>query len=453
MEQNSPKVLLEKYHSKKLNKDSLIQQLIELIEISNIADLRLESITILDLLQVQNHSFFKTLEHLLISDSNWKIREAAANYLKGNYFTACYEPIKWAFFHDDSPQIQTTLFITLKEIIQDKVKIHSPAARNFLVNEITLIESKEFKIGFEDLCEKHSLPEVSIEELGEILINYFIYVYLQKIYWRLKIKINKCKITELDFIFKGLMKLPEILKHLTHLEKLVLRYNQLVELPEWLGSLQTLTELNLNVNSLISLPKSIGSLHDLELLSLWKNELEMLPNSIGKLKSLKYLNLRLNHIKELPYTISQLSLLVELNLHDNRLKRLPESIGKLGALKKLNLSWNEINELPDSIGNMKFLEVLDLERNELSVIPDSISSLRSLEFLNLRDNKIEQLPENLKNIRSLKILNLTRNRLHVVPEILSELSNLEELYLGENFINELPKSLKNEEKRGLKIYW
>ncbi|MHA1803128.1 MAG: leucine-rich repeat domain-containing protein [Promethearchaeota archaeon] len=456
MKYNSLRLLIEKFHSSKINRPLLISQLLEILETGEDVEARLESISILDTLKVKNEQYYNTLENLLISESNWEIRKAAATSLKSNFPNTCYEPLKWALFHDDVPLSLKTIFTYLIEIIKEKARHESSEVRKFLINEINQINIKEFKIGLEELCTKTSLNRIELKELKEIIINYFTYVYLRNIYWRLKIKVESCKITELDFIFKGLKRVPDAIQHLTSLKKLVLRYNQLEEIPNWLGTLHSLTVLNLNVNNIMYLPRSIGELKNLEELSLWKNELNLIPSSLGSLHSLKNLNLRLNKLIELPDSICNLKSLIFLNLHDNKLKALPDSIGNLSSLKMLNLSWNELISLPDSIGALKSLEILDLERNQLTFLPDSIGSLKSLEVLNLKDNKIKRLPKTIKNLKSLKTLNLTRNELAEVPEFLSELASLEELYLGENHVLELPSSLKRLEKHRqekLKIYW
>lgn len=449
----SPYLILENYQLNKITKESVISQLIELVEISDDIPFRLESIKILEKFKVKNQELFVVLENLLVSDSNWKIRKAAALYLKNDFFYISYKPIKWAFFNDDSQQCLSVLFEALVENLEEKLKQNLVGSRAFFIEEIKSIKTKEFRIGFEDLCLRKSIIKVKTEELADILINYYVFIYLSKIYWRLKIKIESCKITELDFIFKGLTSIPEVIKNLSFLRKLILRYNQLMNLPKWIGSLHSLIELNLNVNNIKSIPSEFGSLSELKYLLLWKNELSELPNSIGNLKSLKYLNLRLNMLNKLPDSICKLNELIDLNLHDNKIKKLPKSFGNLRSIKELNLSWNELIELPDSIGDMESLKVLDLERNELEKIPESIGSLKSLEILNLKDNKIQELPYSIKNLKSLKILNLNRNQIKFVPEFLSKLNSLEELYLGENKFEDLPNSLIFLEKKGLKIYY
>ena len=147
-------------------------------------------------------------------------------------------------------------------------------------------------------------------------------IYGDIVIWRAKVNnsdhlfkydITTEKIIELDFIFKGLTKLPEAIKHLTNLKKLTLRYNQITELPDWIESLLALESLNLNINNINKLPATIGSLLNLKELLLWKNELQDLPNSICFLQSLEHLNLRLNQLKLLPHDLGNLIIIDHLN--------------------------------------------------------------------------------------------------------------------------------------------
>ena len=94
----------------------------------------------------------------------------------------------------------------------------TPKQDGGVIHEINQIEDKDFRIGFEILTETKSAHEFTRIELTEILLNYFAIVLLKKTYWRLKYSIRDCKVIELDFIFKGLTKLPEALKYLTSLK-------------------------------------------------------------------------------------------------------------------------------------------------------------------------------------------------------------------------------------------
>lgn len=405
-----------------MDKQSGVQQLIALIENSTKIKYRLESLQILREISINFENFggnddtlLSFFENLLISDTNEIIRNEAALILSQVYKDNALNPIRWALLHEESPLCLQTILNALITIVENIVLRNEPITKLILVHEIKQISDKEFKIGFEVLKSTQKVQEFTPRELADILINYFTIVYLKKSYWRLKYTIEGCKIVELDFIFKGLTKLPDAIKNLTFLKKLILRYNQIIELPNWIESLCALESLNLNVNNINNLPSTIGNLSHLKELLLWKNELQDLPDSICSLQSLKYLNLRLNQLKFLPYELGNLINLLDLNLHDNKLTEIPESISSLKLLETLNLSWNLLTTLPLSISSLSSLISLDLERNELIHVPASIGSLSSLRILNLGDNKLKDIPETIGNLKELRILNLSRNRLTKLP--------------------------------------
>ncbi|MHA2280926.1 MAG: leucine-rich repeat domain-containing protein [Promethearchaeota archaeon] len=449
----TPERVYEEFSKNIIDKPSATKLLLSLIENSEREEVRIESIKKLNHIGVKDDEVFKLLENLLISDSNETMRKTAAIVLRNNFIDKALEPVKWAFIHEESPACLATTYSALIEIITNLASRPNPINRDILLSEVKNIKRKEFKLGFEALCDTKKIENVTRKELVELLINFLTIILLEKSYWRLKYKIKNCKIIELDFIFKGLTRLPESLKYLSHLKTLILRYNQLTQIPDWIGTLNCLETLNINVNNLNELPPSIGALSSLRELSLWKNELNYLPNTIGNLVSLDTLNLRLNQLKSLPATIVKLTSLQDLNLHDNQIIHLPESIGNLKSLRYLNLSWNRLKMLPVSLGYLPSLKFLDLERNELSYIPDSIGLLSSLESLNLSDNNLDILPNSIGNLSSLQYLNLSRNDLNSLPKSIEFIKTLQELYLGENNFSSFPKKVRKLEEKGVKVYY
>jgi hypothetical protein len=434
--------------------------LIALIENSTKIKHRLESLHMLREISInfenfggERDSLISFFENLLISDTDELIRNEAALILFHENEEKALNPMRWALHHEESPLCLQTILNSLIKIVENLIQKKEPIAKLIMVHEIKQIKDKDFKIGFETLKSTKEAGDFTLRALADILINYFVLVYLKKSYWRLKYRIEQCKILELDFIFKGLTKLPNAIKHLRYLKKLTLRYNQITELPDWIESIRDLESLNLNVNNINMLPTTIGSLSHLEELLLWKNELQYLPDSICSLLSLKYLNLRLNQLKLLPYDIGNLISLLELNLHDNKLTEVPDSISSLKLLETLNLSWNLLTTLSSSITNLKSLKSLNIERNELSEIPESIGSLTSLEILNIGDNKLENVPETIGSLKNLKILNISRNRLTSLPNSILSLENLEELYLSDNNLDIDSTFMKKLIDKGLKIYF
>ncbi|MHA1509776.1 MAG: leucine-rich repeat domain-containing protein, partial [Promethearchaeota archaeon] len=395
-----------------------MQQLISLIEHGNLTKQRVESLQTLKKIYdtygnvgIEKEVIYNFIENLLISDSDDKIRNEAALMLHQSFKDKALKLMRWTLNHEESSTILSTTYNSLISILTFIKKKNDSFGKIALLQEIDQIKDKDFKIGIDILKSQSDVKECSHSDLTEILTNYYSLIYLKKLHFRLKYTIEDCRVVELNFIFKGLTKLPNAISHLLNLRILSLRYNQITEIPEWISNFHSLETLNLNINNINNLPKTLGSLQNLKELTLWKNELQKLPSSISSLKSLKILNLRLNQLNILPKKFGNLENLEELNLHDNKLTNLPLSFSSLKSLKMLNLSWNLLTTLTEPITELVSLKLLDLERNELFTASPSISSLTSLEILNLCDNKLESIPETIGKLKNLKILNISRNKL------------------------------------------
>lgn len=453
-----PSRIYEDFSHSLIDKYSAIDKLIVLIENSNNVQIRLNSIRFLEKIggnfrdnASMKDKVYKLFENLLISDSNDKVRNIAAKLLGEKFLENSLNPLKWALLHEQSALCLRTIFQYLITIIKSLDQTNDRVSKFILLHEIKQMQNKEFKIGFEQLINQRNL-KVPNHELYLILLNYFTIIYLEKSFWRLKYKIENCKVIEIEFQFKGLIEFPDAIQYLDSLKKLILRYNQITIVPKWIKNLKFLEVLNLNVNNITKLPESIGALSYLKDLSLWKNEIEILPNSISSLKSVETLNLRLNQLKELPFEIGSLRSLKELNLHDNKLKTLPDSISNLKNLERLNLSWNQIQSIPNSINLLSNLRVLDLERNELSHIPETMGELKNLENLNLSDNNLSRIPATFGLLKNIKYLNLSRNKIENIPDSMNSLLSLKELNLIDNNLRNIA-SLKKLEHRGVIIYY
>ena len=444
--EKTPLNLLGNFLNELIDKESFLQQLITLIENSNSLKLRLSVINALNTIKKKGFSFepksneiFQVFENLLISDSSDEIRRAAASFLRINFAEKAFDPMRWALHHESSPE-------TLEFIIESLISYINNIDNFKSINIEDLFQDIDFKICIQEKSEKNE-----IDDIKEVIINYFSLVYLKKVFWRLKIGLHSCFITSLDFTFKELTKLPESLKYLHGLKKLIGKYNQLTEIPGWISSLKSLEILNLNVNNINKIPSSISQLKSLKELSLWKNDLTSLPESMCELNNLELLNLRLNSLEFLPSALGKLKNLKFLNLHDNRLNLIPSSITDLTNLENLNMSWNLITSVPVHLTSLSSLKYLDLERNELEQIPSDFSNMKSLILLNLSDNHLRNLPTNIKFPKNLKILNISRNNLEDIPIQFAQLESLEELYIGQNNFQEDPECIQVLKDKGVKI--
>ena len=443
--EKAPLDILDKFLNKSIDKESLIDQLLTLIESGISVNLRLSAINAIDDIRKKGFNFgpksdnvFQIFENLLVSDSSEQLRSAAASFLSSNFAERTLYPMLWALYHENSPP-------TLKIIIESLVNYILNSENLNLTDLRANIQDFEFKVCIEDKLRQNKT------EIKDIIINYLILVYLKKVYWRLKYKVQDCHIVSLDFTFKELTIFPELLKYLSGLKNLTLKYNQLTTIPSWINSLNSLEVLNLNVNIISEIPSSIGQLKLLKEFSLWKNELTYLPNSISELYNLEALNLRLNNLEYLPEELGNLRNLKILNLHDNKLTNIPKSIINLKKLQNLNLSWNLLKSLPVSLTKLSSLEYLDLERNDLERIPNDLSNMVSLRFLNLSDNRIKEFPENMEFPRNLVTLNISRNNLNKIPKGLIQLDFLEELYIGQNDFQEPLETIQALKQKNVKI--
>ena len=464
--ETSPNQIYDKYINGRLDKSSTIDQLISIIENSNHAFIRAESLKILEKLGAKQNKVFHILENLLISDSNERVRNHAAHAIRTLFIDRAFDPMQWAYDHEPSAKCLVTIILSLGEIPTYKSK-------SFLLKKLSKIENPQFKKHLDYLFKSEKFNNYSNKHLAEILNNYIVVKYFEDRFSRIYYKIREGFVTELDlssissnvFGWNILKRLPEFISVLQKLTKIDLKINRISTLPYSLGYIVSLKYLDLSNNIIKRLPTSIGMLISLEYLYLRYNNLRTIPSSIGFLENLKVIDLRHNKINTLPNSLKKLSNLEVLDLHGNQIHTIPDSIGKLSSLKKLELGLNNIKEMPNWLQNLQALEILGLGGNklltklpewivsfpslsELSLydnnlkkLPGSIGNLRSLEELTLRNNQIKDLPESLKNLQSLKRLNLSWNNFTSLPEWIGSLSSLEELNLWGNKLHSLPESL------------
>ncbi|MFX1277028.1 MAG: hypothetical protein ACFFAT_18540 [Promethearchaeota archaeon] len=414
----SPDKILSNYSNGTLDKETTIEKLIDLIENSNFHNIRTEGVNVLGKIGIKSQNIFNLLENLLISDSDESVRIAAARIINRDYYENAFKPINWALIYEYSPELLKILYQTIIKTLNFLVSTNS---RSMLENGLKYVKNSEFKIGYETLYEQKTIEKLEIQELSDILINFYTLLFFKKKFWRIQYKISNSKIIELDFQFKGLKTVPEEIKNLKFLKKLSLRYNQITTIPDWIDSLTLLEELDLYSNSLTSLPSSIGKLRFLKFLSLNINKLEELPNEICSLSHLEVLDLGLNQLKVIPESIGDLISLKKLNLFENYLTFLPASLGELINLEYLNVSCNMIISLPESLGNLSKLKVLNCEKNKLKSIPKFIKNLILLEYLNISKNNLVEIPESVINLEFLKEFYFGGNNLTQIPQFIEKL--------------------------------
>lgn len=135
--------------------------------------------------------------------------------------------------------------------------------------------------------------------------------------------------------------------------------SNLRELHDDIRHLSHLQSLILCRNKISSVPKSIGELKSLKVLDLSVNELQTLPEEICSLSELTTLNVSCNHITALPDGLNSCTKLSSVNVGKNVLLCLPEDLfsPKLELLNTLIASENNIEQLSSDIHNLPALKV------------------------------------------------------------------------------------------------
>jgi Leucine-rich repeat (LRR) protein len=457
----TPEAIYKDFINGDLDRLFATELLLTLIDNAEKVETRLESLNVLDKIQIDDEKTFKFLEHLLISDFNEAIRNLTCVVLKNHYLDKCLDSFIWAFEHESSLRCLTTILRAIGESNSNK-------AKSVLSNKIISLKKTSSSNKQSSLPEIIKFTSITNDELAEILINYYVITVLKKTFGYFKFKSDKLGfIVELDLsnverYSPNLNKLEVFLSSIFSLKCLKrcdLRFNHLMNLPEIRNS--GLEYLDLSYNKLNRLPE-LSKFTSIKSLNLKSNLLRSLPESIGKLKSLENLNLRNNYLTNLPNSITMISSLNSLDLHGNKMNSIsvrlndsirelelgwnglltiPNSLKNLKSLTKFGLGGNKLPILPSWLGIFSSLKELDLYDNKLLEIPESMGLMKSLEKLNLRNNQLTDLPASMRNLKALKSLNLSWNGFKTLPEWIGELSSLEELNLWGNKLEILPQSI------------
>ncbi|NVM18899.1 MAG: leucine-rich repeat domain-containing protein [Candidatus Lokiarchaeota archaeon] len=268
----NPNTIYEEYVNNRLDKITVIKQLISIIENYDDNAIREESIKVLGKVKLISEDLFDLFENLLLSDSSEIIRNAAAIYLSEHHLNDSLAVFKWALQYEKSINCLLTIARTL-------VKINSKESKTILIEQLKKIrktqyinlekgyENKRYKKALKPLIKRNKIANFSHQQLGEILINFFTVKKLiediPNVYFELNsanLLVEKLDLSDyLEFEVKGtpwgwknnLRDLSEIsgLKNLKNLKKLDLSNNQ-IENVKGLVELQNLTHLILSNNQI-----------------------------------------------------------------------------------------------------------------------------------------------------------------------------------------------------------
>jgi Leucine-rich repeat (LRR) protein len=267
-----PNSIYQKIIKNRITKFEAIEFLVSIIEKSDDTSLRLESLNVLNKLNVKNQAIFKIIESCLISDEYEDIRIISAEIILSNYLEVGLKSLEWVILNDKSPKVLSLLGHMLKN------------RQSYLFEVLNQIYFQRI----EQIALKYNLVPEEVPfllDLGFNIDNNNLF------YWE---SINKMIYAEnIVCIIKD--------KHILELS-LSLR-NQL---PSSISLLKNLKYLNLSCNYLTNLPDSLSELSHLENIDLSWNNFSTVPDVLSNLKSIEKINFRNNNIQELPNWLSLL---------------------------------------------------------------------------------------------------------------------------------------------------
>ena len=199
----NPKKIYEDFKNNNIDRFTAAKLLKSLIENSDITSIRIESLTILEKLNLYDNNTFKFIENLLISDSNTRIRLTAANIIKNNFIEKGLDPMKWV--------IQYEIDIDcLKTILDTLVIIGNTESRLILINEIKKIrkekyldkskriDNKKFKRSIKKVLKERKDESFSHEELAQIIINFKVIAVLTQKFYSVYFELENALVVKLD---------------------------------------------------------------------------------------------------------------------------------------------------------------------------------------------------------------------------------------------------------------
>jgi Leucine-rich repeat (LRR) protein len=253
---------------------------------------------------------------------------------------------------------------------------------------------------------------------------------------------------------KKLTAIPEKIKQLKNLRKLVIKDIPIKEIPAWIKDLKELRSLTISPSK-----EETAQNEDPCLI----NEI---PDELWELKNLQYLTIRNTNIKKISKNIEQLTNLIELDISENQLIDLPSSIEKLKNLERLEVtssipderteyyynekplrkSWVVIDSVNEGLSEDEYLKKYNVEirtnnnlYSGLTNIPKSISQLKKLTYLDLSGNKELQLSDEIGKLTELRELKINEMDLKEIPEGIQNNIKLHTLSVTQNpNIKEIP---------------
>jgi len=311
----SPDTIYSGLKNKEISKNIAVDQLISLIEGSNIPKIRSESISILNRLKIHDPKIFKIIESSLLSDENPNVRRSAVNLIGHQYLKEGLDTLTWVVQHEKSPLVQKAIFDLNLDLTNPRLKSLSITLNEYLAKialEVGIISAEaKFILDLEAIF-AHNDENYALE-----LKSYQFYKKLKDPelgeFW---LTINNKHIESLSFNYfnwRYMKQKPDMFDSIANLQNPVVYLN-------------LLRKFHLGYNDNLIIPESISLLTKLKKLNLNKNNIRELPKSMFFLSNLKYLDLSYNMLKDIPREITNLKSLTALRIQNNQVSKIPEAV-------------------------------------------------------------------------------------------------------------------------------
>jgi len=420
-----------------LNKDTVVEMLLSLIESSDSEDIRIECIEVFGKIANKSLKVFKILENYLLSDESPLVRAAAAKAAINNYPKIGFNSLLWTIEHDNSSIILKTIYEAFENsdnedfgILINKLNEKLKTIYGIVPKECKFFLDLDVQVNF--FNPNFFSIYLSNSITGVISGNYMMCAT------------KNSHVKALNLSNWEISKVPDSIGNLIELNHLILKDNNLKNIPESISLLKNLETLELGNCQISSLPDSFSNLKKLKKLTIERNfKLNSIPNAILQLARD---NIRQKYIDNFVKPNEAFVLAVLETLYGRELEVLNSNESMINRDKAWHYKINENNNIigiylfnkfiqylgifPEQICSLKFLEELWLPNNALKSIPESIDELTNLRSLNLRYNKIENIPEAIKKLKKLENLKLADNRIKVIPEWVKPLLNKFDLHKG-----------------------
>jgi Leucine-rich repeat (LRR) protein len=255
-----PDTIYRKILQNHIKMEEGIEKLILIIEKSDNNITRLESLNILNKLNIQDHILFKTLENCLISDESEEIRIISAKNILRNYLDSGTKCLEWAILEDKSPKLLSILGKTLRssKIYQYRILYQTYLQRLEKISEEIDVNTAEVPFLLDIEFNLSSYNALIWNKSDRLIFDEIIMFQLQRQHISelnvslrdtLPSSINLLKnLKNLNLSCNNLTELPDTLTELTNLESIDLSWNDFAEFPAVLNKLKSIKEIKFHHN-------------------------------------------------------------------------------------------------------------------------------------------------------------------------------------------------------------